>query len=610
MKRKDLIFLSFWSLLVLGLTGIDWVFPHMGLFNFGDLYFYHYPLRETALNFLEKGQFPFWNPYIFGGVPLAANSQAALFYTVAIVGKIFPLLFSFSMENLFHLWWAGLGMALLMKSQGLKSEAAWILGISYGLCPFLTGRIAEGVPTILASLAWAPWAWTAFCAQNQFLLSAVWALQFLSGHPQFMLINAGAMLVWTLLFPPRFKNLKILTLSTLGAALLACVQWVMTAQFLLHSIRQNWSLLYSLGYSLTPHELWSWLWPGSGLAALGHSSIPISVILENSLAFPGLFVLVLGGLGILKKPFSFYALLMILGIFFAFGRHNPAYLWLLSHTPLHFLRTPSRFAFLCLWGFFLAAGAALKSLKQPLRVPLAVLAVLSLFQLLILNRNLVRTQDSSPYLRPHRFFARALAGKPGRVLISPAIGNPDKAMMYHVMNVNGYDAFYLKGFPNYAFKSEGRPAVDASRSYLQKWDTPQMKDLGVQWTFIKPHFLISAPPPHSLVYFVNQEGGRLPETPELKILNENHWRISGLWENPATQLIISKPFYPGWTAYWNGQKTPIRLWNGFLSSISKTSGASNSFTIDFIFQPDYWGILVLTSIFSWLFWFFEIFKCL
>ncbi len=604
MKKKDLVFLSLWSLLVLLLPGVSWIFHRrIGLFNFGDLYFYHYPLRETALNFLEKGQFPFWNPYIFGGVPLAANSQTSLFYPIAVIGKIFPLLFSFSLENLFHLWWAGLGMALLIKSQGLKSEAAWILGISYGLCPFLTGRIAEGIPTILASLAWAPWAWLALSDQNTILLSAIWALQFFSGHPQFMIINAGAMLLWAFLFRPRLKNLKILFFSSIGAALLASVQWVMTAQFLLHSIRQNWSVLYSLGYSVNSKELWSWLWPGLGLSALTHSSAPVSVVLENSLAFPGFFVLLLAGIGLWKKPLSFYTLIIGLGIFFASGRHNPAYLWLLSHTPLHFLRTPSRFSFLSLWGFFLLAGSALKSIKKPSRVPLAILAALSLFQLLILNLNLVKTQDSSSYLGPHRFFSQTLSGKPGRVLISPAIGNPDKAMMYHVMNVNGYDAFYLKGFPDYAFRSEGRPAVDASRSYLQKWNTPQMKDLGVNWAFIKPDSVLSVSPKNPLAYFVDKKNYPLSPSPQLALLNENHWEVSGVWKKPATSLVISEPFYPGWKAYWNGQKTDILPWNGFLSSISIPSASPNSFTVDFVFHPRLWPLLVLATILSWFLWF-------
>ncbi len=608
MTKKDFTFLFLWSLLILFLPGFSWWAPHIGLFNFGDLYFYHYPLRETVLNCLQKGQFPFWNPYIFGGVPLAANSQAALFYPMAVVGKIFPLLFSFSFENLFHLWWAGLGMALLGRSQGLKSEYAWILGISYGLCPFLTGRIAEGIPTVLASLAWAPWAWTAFLFQNKILLSGIWALQFFSGHPQFMLINAGAMFLWACFSQARRELLKTFLLSAAFAAFLASIQWIMTAQFLFHSIRQNWTLLYSLGYSVDKKELLSWAWPGLGFKALTDSPTPASVILENSSAFPGLIVLFLAGFGILKKPLSFFSLLIAVGVFLAAGRHNPAYPWLLSHTPLRFLRTPSRFSFLCLWGFFLAALSALKSFKKSAQVPLAILAVLSFFQLLILNRTLVKPQDAAPYLRPHHFFSQTLSGKPGRVLISPAIGNPDKAMMYHVMNVNGYEAFYLKGFPGYAFKSEGRSAADASRSYLRKWDTPEMKDLGVNWAFLRPGSIISVSPPNSLAYLVNQEKRRLPKTPALAILNENHWRISGRGVQEAKALVLSQPFYPDWQAYWNGKKTSVTPWHGFLSLVIKPSKARDSFSVDFICRPNYWSILLLFSMAAWLIWFSRILK--
>ena len=70
--------------------------PAKALAGFGDLFAYHYPLRQLATGALQSGHLPFWNPYIFCGVPLSANSQAALFYPLSVLGRILPLTLALS----------------------------------------------------------------------------------------------------------------------------------------------------------------------------------------------------------------------------------------------------------------------------------------------------------------------------------------------------------------------------------------------------------------------------------------------------------------------------------------------------------------------------------
>jgi hypothetical protein len=603
MSKKDLLFLSLWSCLILMLPGFGWIIPGQGLFNFGDLYSYHYPLLHLANSTLEAGRLPFWNPYIFAGLPLAANSQAALFYPLSICGRILPLLFSFSIENLFHLWWAGLGLALLARHQGLKSGSAWLLGFSYGLCPFLVYRIAEGVPTILASLAWAPWAWLAWTNRNKTLLAGVLALQFFSGHPQFMVLNAVALLIAARVSPEPSKNLATLIIAATGAAALAAIQWVPTAEFLAHSMRRHWAEAYSLGYSLNGHEFLSWLWPCLAQSPFGHDlQSPISVLLETSSGFPGLAILFLAAIGIWRKPKGLPSILIALGLFFAWGRHNPIYVWLLSHTALSLLRTPARFSFLSLWGLFLAAGITLKSEKKS-RAVFPIVSLLAIAQLFFWDRNFIKTSDAAPYLKPNLAFAQALAGKPQRILIDPKISNPDKAMMYRAMNVNGYDAFYLEGYPLYAFQSEGRAAADASRAYLKKWDTHQMRDLGVGWFLSKSGRLDKLPIQPPLTYFVDKNGNSLSETPNLEIKRPEDWHVVGNWPPQATRLVLSEPFYPGWRAYLNGHATALSPWNGFLMSVPRPKN-SKSFSLDLalLFWPSRWMFLALLSTAAWLIW--------
>ena len=46
----------------------------------GDTFLYFYPYWHAAADALREGRVPFWNPAIFMGAPLLANSQAGFFY--------------------------------------------------------------------------------------------------------------------------------------------------------------------------------------------------------------------------------------------------------------------------------------------------------------------------------------------------------------------------------------------------------------------------------------------------------------------------------------------------------------------------------------------------
>ena len=155
--KKDLFLFGSFSGLILAVSAPAWFKPWAALANFGDLYAYHYPLRHVVVSALQSGRLPFWNPYIFSGLPLAANPQSVLFYPVALLGAVLPLSVALTWDCVFHLLWAGLGMALLARRQGITPLGSWLLAGLYALSPFLIYRVTEGIPTLLASLSWAPW---------------------------------------------------------------------------------------------------------------------------------------------------------------------------------------------------------------------------------------------------------------------------------------------------------------------------------------------------------------------------------------------------------------------------------------------------------------------
>ena len=46
----------------------------------GDLHTYFFPYWVAAARAFQAGKLPLWNPYLFAGAPLLANSQVGVFY--------------------------------------------------------------------------------------------------------------------------------------------------------------------------------------------------------------------------------------------------------------------------------------------------------------------------------------------------------------------------------------------------------------------------------------------------------------------------------------------------------------------------------------------------
>lgn len=123
----------------------------------GVLQFYVW--RDLVLESWGRGQLPLWNPYQLGGTPLLANSQSGAMYPPHIkLGLLhFPTPLATGLLAWFHLFWAGIGAALLVRR--LSDGAGWIAplvaGASFALSPFLLGWLA--LSSVPATTSWIPW---------------------------------------------------------------------------------------------------------------------------------------------------------------------------------------------------------------------------------------------------------------------------------------------------------------------------------------------------------------------------------------------------------------------------------------------------------------------
>src|SRR5512135_1125510 len=145
----------FWRILFAG----DWM-PAGG----GDLAALLYPTYHFAAQALKSGTLPLWNPYLWGGAPFAADIQASFFYPINLL--YFGLAPEITYRGVmllavFHIWLAGAGMYLFLKSLLPAPAASWLPG-----APALLGALAFmfsdyfvvhfGNLTLIAQAAWLP----------------------------------------------------------------------------------------------------------------------------------------------------------------------------------------------------------------------------------------------------------------------------------------------------------------------------------------------------------------------------------------------------------------------------------------------------------------------
>lgn len=94
------------------------------------------PFFMAAKEQLAAGEFPLWNPYIFTGTPLWANTQSALFYPLNLFHYVLPPPLGFTVSSLLKLLMGCVLMHLFLRQLGLTHWAALFGGLGFGFCAF------------------------------------------------------------------------------------------------------------------------------------------------------------------------------------------------------------------------------------------------------------------------------------------------------------------------------------------------------------------------------------------------------------------------------------------------------------------------------------------
>lgn len=157
-----------------------------------DLWTYFVPAREAIRAALRAGEWPLWNPFVFGGCPLLAVSQPAVFHPVNVLSLALPIEQAVTFAAAFSLLLAALAMYHLTRDLGVRESAALVAATAWAYGAFhlfwLGWSIALTAATVPVLLMAARRVALAATQRNTVLLASSFALIFVAGSPEVALL--------------------------------------------------------------------------------------------------------------------------------------------------------------------------------------------------------------------------------------------------------------------------------------------------------------------------------------------------------------------------------------------------------------------------------------
>ncbi len=394
------------------------VFFHEIIFKKGffweDFLEQNYPCRLYAARALHNGQFPFWNPYIFGGLPFFADAFSGVLFpsnlllTFAYVGNWL----SYYVVEIFiilHLLIAGIGMYYFAINNNLRKKIAFFMSMVY----MLNGRFIVHLThtQMIQTFVFIPFVFL-FLQKglNRQGLKAVYSIVIcgfilglagLAGYPQAVLIIIVGISLFTLyhiiLNPSKTISLSsyFFLILIICAAIIAC-QYIPTYLLLKYTLRGEYPYSEIVEGSFHPLRFITFLIPNFfGTTARGNYSTyfgpgPYYQYWEQ-MAYIGILPIILAGFSFYKrnrKQIYLPIILVIVSLLIALGRHFPLHILLYKFVPFFKdVRTPAKFLNLTIFGIVWLSGIGLEniiSIKPKARRLVLIGIVLSIICLVLI----------------------------------------------------------------------------------------------------------------------------------------------------------------------------------------------------------------------------------
>ncbi len=365
-------------------------------FLWNDFLEQNFVYRLFAAVSLKQGILPFWNPYVFSGLPFFADVQAAVLYPLNLALTPFatqdwlsPLLVEY--QIILHIAMAGCFMYLLAREFGASRSGGLLAGVTFMFCGFFTTHIFH--ENLIHAAAWFPLAIVLFrraLDRISLLYASLTALVlcviFLCGYPQLMV----HMYYWlaayylfglivrirgkTRVAPEVKRGVLFAALVILGIGM-AAVQLLPTQELAKNSVRPHLSFSESCEGSLRPYRFVTLFAPNyfgrpQKSAYWGVSEQDVNGGMHNyweTAVYAGTVSLAIAAIApfVVRTPLTvFLSIMGVVSLLLAMGNSFFLYWFAFKFLPgLNAFRIPGRFAYLFALSVSLLAGTGLTWLQ-------------------------------------------------------------------------------------------------------------------------------------------------------------------------------------------------------------------------------------------------------
>ncbi len=356
------------------LFGSDFVAFYLGMkqFLFNEVHSHH--------------SLPFWNPYIYSGMPYWAHFESTIFYPLGVLFWLLSPERAFGFTVLVHLL-LGCGlMYRLSKSFYSSPWASFVASAVFILNNFLMATLYDGQMYRIFCYVWIPlilyllnkgMTSPSSCLYGA-LAGAAWGVQILAGAPQdafYSFLAACLFLVWNLKRPLKATRHNARVLILLGLLFfvgsgIAAIQLLPAFEFIGHSVRSaldRYDLITQGSYP--PEALITAFLPSFFGNYVNSdywvSGVPWSIPFYNLYVgvFPIFLLLFLN-----RDPLhhgrilAFSISLALIALVLAMGSHTPVYQWVSVLPGFDKIRAPAKIIMLWAFAMALLAGKGMDDL--------------------------------------------------------------------------------------------------------------------------------------------------------------------------------------------------------------------------------------------------------
>ena len=555
-------------------AGYDYVNLHV---------FYKQYLRDGLLS----GQAPWWNPYVALGRPFFADLETACCYPPTWL--VLPLGVETGVWAIvvLHLALALYGSVRLGRALAVPPAWAWVGALSFAGAGFLSARLQAGQIQVFCSLCWMPAAFWAGARLQERRdraalagLAVVLAGWFLAGSPPFLWVGGLGLALWTAARSPSPTAAVDALLRLAGASVLAAavaaVQLVPWLELLHEGNRPLRSVAYATAQGLEPAAWLSLgLPPSASLAIAREANVDIGLPLAAA---------ALAGLCLCRRSREAraWAVLAVAGLGLAAGAHSPLLPFLAAHVPgFGALRFPARYAVLAAFAL-LWLGAMTLARVAPGGAPRAAAAALQLACVasgVVVGARHYAPVPPAPWdadvradLAAHGAFGAE--GVPPRIAFDERHVRADSGMVEGYSTLGGFANPHLARVWDAVHAAAGvaapvfgvhefDPHVFDHGAFPVPWANLQLGwDARTGRTVWRPE---AAADPRAAL----EGGGRA------RLVRFARNSLDLEVDSPAGgTLVLSEPWYPGWTATANGDPAPVFLVHGWMRGVTVPAGPS------------------------------------